>query len=392
LLSKFGTQTKISDTKVNELLADLPKDQIDVAASDIIVVNTNAVFWFVIKGSQDARTIQTAGGLLGGIFEITKVDTNGQVKYTIRPDNNKANLLSKDSGMLLNGQYSNGDGTSNANINWGLERNRDAAETTNSGKAIEINEGGIYSDNGFKLEFEGTVTNQLATAANGSVKQTGAVDGFANETDTDPTKDVGTSKYVLTWKIPADKSELSSQLAIKPANGEMPISQVNWEINYNARAKTTSTADPTKSIDVAYEAVSAPELMVGNSDTSLANVDINKYFTNSCVKSLFNYEFKDTSKAFSIRTPPGRGQVLCLGSPLHKITFLCAYPNNDNLPKEAYEDYSLNISEKKLTNGRKVGLNYTLLGSKVMKLNSSNIAVLGLRLKFIDATPALATR
>lgn len=384
--------SKLSSTKVNQLIDDIPKDQIEIAASDILVVNTDAIFWFVNKGSQDNRKTITSGGLLGGIWEIKKVVDTNNVNYSLRPDNNKANLLKKEIGMQIIGKYSNGDGTSNQNIFWGLERCKDSAETSNSGKAIDINEGGIYSDNGFKLEFKGSIINQLVTSSNGSNKQTAAIDNFASETDTDPSKDIGTSSYILTWKIPADKSELSCQFSINPQSGQMLVSQVDWNINYQAKIKITSVSDPTKSIDVAYEAVSAPELMVGNKDTSLANVDINKYFTNSCVKSLFDYEFKDTSKAFSIKSPPGRGQVLCLGAPLFKISFACVYPNNDNLPKEAYEDYTLNIVETKGTDTRQLGFTYSLLDSKVMTLNSSQIGVLGLRIKTIDATPAIATR
>lgn len=384
--------SKLSVTKVNELIADIPKNQIEIASSDILVVTTSAIFWFVNKGDKDTRKLVTSGGLLGGIWEIKKEGEGVNVKYALRPENNKTNLLNKEAGMQLIGQYSNGDGSSNSNILWGLERNRDSTQTTNSGKAIDINEGGIYSDNGFKLEFTGSIVNQLATPANGSNKQTGAIDNFASETDTSPGKDSGTAKYVLTWKIPADKSELSCQLSINPQSGQMLVSQIEWLLQYASKIKVTSVSDSTKAIDVAYEAVSSPKLMVGNKDTSLANVDINKYFTNSCVKSLYDYEFKDTAKAFSVKTPPGRGQVLCLGGPLYKISFICVYPNNDNLPKEAYEDYTLNLIEKKGTDSRQLIFSYSLLGSKVMILNSTQIAVLGIRIKFIDATPAIATR
>lgn len=131
--------------------------------------------------------------------------------------------------------------------------------------------------------------------------------------------------------------------------------------------------------------------MVGNSSTNLSTVDVNKYFTNSCVKSLFNYEMVDTNSAFAVRSPPWRWQVLCLGAPIHKVSFLCAYPNNDNLPKEAYEDYSMSMIESKWKE-RLISMDYSLLQSKPMKLSSSSFALLSLRLKFIDATPALASR
>lgn len=389
----FFPDSKISSTKVNELLADIPKNSIEVADTDVIVVNTEAVFWFCVKGAQDKRTIRTAGGLLCGIWELKKTDDKGTVNYSLRPDNFKENLINKNSGMRFYGTYSNGDGSSNTNVFWGLERSRDTVQTTNSGKAIDANEGGIYSENGFKLEFQGSIVNQLIALKDGSNKQSAEIDKFKTETDTDPSDAVGTSQYVLTWKIPADKPELSYNLAIKPQSGSLPASQINLEFDYNARLKTINPSDPNKSIDVTYEAVSAPELMKGNANTSLANVDVNKYFKNSCLDRLFNYEFKDVKNLFAVKTPPGRGQVMCLGAPLHKQSFLCFYPNNDNLPKESYEDYEISLNETKSSDGavRTVTFKYGMLKDKPAVLNASNFLISAGRIKFIDATPALAT-
>lgn len=391
----YFPSSKLSSTKVNELLSEIPKTEIKVASTDIIVVNTNLIFWFVVKKSTDTRTtLSTSSGLLGGIYEITKKESNNQISYELRKDNDKLNLLSNSDAMKFFGQYANIDGSTNPSLYWGLESCTDSSVTQNSGKPIDINEGGIYSDNGLKIEFEGTITNQLAVkdTKTGSFKQTAAVGNFKTETDTDNSDASGSAKFTLTWKIPADKSELSSQISVKPVTGTMKISQINWEMNYNAKTKTVNPLDPKSSIPVTYEAVSSPELMITNTTTSLANVDINKYFTNSCIKSLYNYEFKDTTKAFGVKTPPGRGQVACVGSPLHKISFICSYPNNDYLPKEAYETYSLALTETKSDSNRDIKLSYSLLGSSNLILTSNQASVFGVRFKIIDATPALAAR
>jgi hypothetical protein len=386
----FFPDNKISLEKINELLADIPKGQLQIDSQDIFVVNTEAIFWFPIRSSTDKRTIKTAGGLLGGIFEIKKTEDKGAIKYSLRPDNNKENLINKDLGMRFTGSYSNGDGSTDTSILFGLERNTDSAPTANSGKAIEANEGGIYSDNGIKIEFEGSITNQLINIKDGSNKQTAEVGKFKTEKDTDPTDAVGSSKYTITWKIPADKPELSCSLIIKPSSGTLLASSLYLDIDYNGRLKTVNPSDPNKSIDVTYEAVTAPEAMKGNANTSLANVDVNKYFKNSCVDRLFNYEFKDTKNTFSIKTPPGRGQVACVGSPLHKQSFLCLYPNNDNLPKEAYEDYYISLTENVSTDRvRTIGIQYNLF-NRQLKLSANEFVIDAFRLKFIDATPAIS--
>lgn len=385
----FYPETRISSTKINELLAGISIKP-EVADTDVIVVNTEGIFWFVNKGATDKRAVKTAGGLLGGIWELKKTEDKGTISYSLRPDNNRENLLNSKTGMRFYGSYSNGDGSSNTSLIWGLERTRDAAQTANSGKAIELNEGGIYANNGIKIEFEGSIINQLIVPKDGSNKQTGEINKLKSETDTDPSDAVGVTKYSLTIKIPADKPELSMTITIKTQSGELPASSINLEYDYNAKLKTVNPTDPSKSIDVFYEVVSAPELMKANATTSLANVDINKYFKNSCVDRLFNYEFKDIKSLFAVKTPPGRGQVACIGAPLHKQSFLCLYPNNDNLIKEAYEDYSISITESKPDNGRIATVKYSLIEGKVAKLNSNYLGQLALRIKFIDATPALS--
>lgn len=387
----YYPSNKMTAPNLNDILSKIYL-QVKATTTDFFVVNTEAVFWFVNKANSDSRSdLKVAGGLLGGIWELTKIaGLNNSVTYSLRPEN-KDNLLFTNEGSAVLGEYSDNNGGSNTKIFWGLQENRDSAPTANNGKAIEANEGGVYSDNGIKIEFSGLVTNQLATAVNGSAKQTAKVDEFSTSIDTDPSTTSGTTKYTLSWRIPANKSELSVQMSVKPLSGNMPISQMRWELNYQAKVKSTSVSNPDSSIPVSYEAVASPELMLGNSSTSLAHVDVNKYFTNSCVKSLFNYEFKDATKAFAVKTPPGRGQVLCSGSPVHKVSFICAYPNNDNLPKEAYEDYVLHLSEKKVSEtSRKINFSYTLLKSKPMQLSSTNYVTMGMRIKFIDATPALA--
>jgi len=384
---------KISSSNLNTLLTQIPAKDIKLADSDIFVVNTEGIFWFLNKNAADKRTDYfISGGCLAGIWELSKTQGNGNsVTYSLRAENGKANLINQNKGICIIGEYSNGNGGSNSKIQWGLAETKDAKETDKSGKALKATDGGIYADNGLVIEFKGSITNQLAKASNGSIEQSAKVDDFSSKTDTDPSPDNGSSSYTMTYRIALDKPELSFLISVNPAQGKMPISQAGVQINFNAKAKSVSALDPNSKVDVAYEVVSSPELMIGNANTSLANVDVNKYFTNSCVKSLFNYEFKDTTKAFAVKTPPGRGQVLCLGAPLHKASFVCAYPNNDNLPKEAYEDYLLNMTEEKVSaEVRLINANYTLLRSRHMNLDSSNSITFGMRVKFIDATPALA--
>jgi len=275
-----------------------------------------------------------------------------------------------------------------------LEKNRDATETGKSGLAIDPSEGGIYADNGFKVEFSGSIMNQLSVPdSNGKTDMTVQIDNFANNKDTDISTNSGTTTYTLTYKFPADKPEFSIQVSLNPISGNFNVSQATLRLNYGAQLTAASPVDPTKTVTIAYESVSAPELMISNANTSLANVDVNKYFTNSCVKSLFNYMFSDTSNPFAVKTPPGRGQVLCLGSPIYKISFLCAYPNNDNLPKEAYEDYTLNLTETRPnSSSRYITMDYNLLKTKTLALSSTSYAIMSLRIKYIDATPALASR
>jgi len=391
----YYPKTKLDAGSVNQLISDLPKEPaLAIAGTDVFVINSEAIFWFAVKNGSDTRSkLRTSGGLLVGIFELKKtVNADNSLRFSIRPDNGKQNLLNNNMGTYVFGTYNSGEpNTSSTDVYWGLEQNTDSVETSASGKPIDD---GLYSDNGIKIEFKGSVMNQLPTTPLSSEKEnkmTAKIAEFESNKDTDPSAARGSTTYTLTYKIPADKPELSIQISLNPVEGNFPVSQVTFRTNYNAKAKSVSPTDSSKTVDVAYETVSAPELMIGNSSTSLANVDVNKYFTNSCVKSLFNYEFKDTNSAFAVKTPPGRGQVLCLGAPVHKVSFLCAYPNNDNLPKEAYEDYSMIMTENKGTD-RQISMDYSLLKSKPLKLSSSSFAVLSLRLKFIDATPALASR
>jgi len=299
-------------------------------------------------------------------------------------------MLLDEEAMSIVGEYNDG-GSANTKVLWGLQESRDAKETKNSGSDIESNDGGIYAGSGIKLEFKGAITNQLATANKGSVAIKGKLDNFASNKDTDPSGESGSAEYTITWRIAADKPELAFMISFKSLSGKFPVATARADFVINGKIKTVSAVNPSNSVDVAYEAVAAPELMIGNANTNLSNVDVNKYFTNSCVKSLYDYEFKETGKEFAVKSPPGRGQVMCLGAPVHKISFMCAYPNNDNLPKEAYEDYYMTMTEKKVNDKQRlITLSYNLLKTKPVEIHSSRNLSMGMRLKFIDATPALA--
>jgi len=240
-----------------------------------------------------------------------------------------------------------------------------------------------------KLSFTGTITNQITNTQQSGTQNawTKQVDSFSTQWDTDSTSSNATTKYILTYKIPADKPELNMDFTITPVSGTFAIAQIDFKVNLNAIITDTTK---TPAATVAYEVVSAPEVMVTNNKTSLAILDVNKYFTNSCVNSLFDYEFDDTTTAFGVMTPPGRGQVSCTGAPKNNISFLCFYPNNDNLPKEAYEDYALSITElKPSATDRRLAFDYTLLKTQTMFLTPTNVGVISMRMKFIDATPAL---
>ena len=93
------------------------------------------------------------------------------------------------------------------------------------------------------------------------------------------------------------------------------------------------------------------------------------------------------------RTPAGRGRLLCVGSPLNKIGFLCGYPNNDYIPKETYEEYVLEMNQN--NNSPKVGkfhtLNYKLLSSpkKTFTINQGQKLSMIMRYKLINASAPL---
>jgi hypothetical protein len=383
-------KNKMSKDNLSKALKEIPRD-FELGDKDVIVVSTEAIYWFVSKSAKDKRNkLNVSGGLLGGVWELAKTQVSStEVTYAVRPEN-KSNQLLDEEAMSIVGEYNDG-GSANTKVLWGLQEARDAKESKTSGIEIESNDGGIYAGSGIKLEFKGAITNQLATAVKGSVAIKGKMDNFASNKDTDPSGESGSAEYTITWRIAADKPELAFMISFKSLSGKFPIASARADFVINGKVKTVSAVNPSNSVDVAYEAVAAPELMIGNATTNLSNVDVNKYFTNSCVKSLYNYEFKETSKEFAVKSPPGRGQVMCLGAPVHKISFMCAYPNNDNLPKEAYEDYYMTMTEKKVNDKtRKITLSYNLLKTKPVEVDSSRNLALGMRLKFIDATPALA--
>lgn len=384
-------KNKMTKENLSKVLKEIPRD-FELGDKDVVVVSTETVYWFVNKSAKDKRSkLNVSGGLLGGVWELAKTQTSStEVTYAVRPEN-KSNQLLDEEAMSVGGEYNDG-GSANTKVMWGLQEARDAKESKNSGSEIESNDGGIYAGSGIKLEFKGNVTNQLAKAdKKGSVAFKGKVDNFASNKDTDPSGESGSAEYTITWRIAADKPELAFMISFKSLSGKFPIASARADFTIAGKVKTVSAVNPSNSVDVAYEAVAAPELMIGNATTNLSNVDVNKYFTNSCVKSLYNYEFKETSKAFAVKSPPGRGQVMCLGAPVHKISFMCAYPNNDNLPKEAYEDYYMTLTENKVSDKvRNITLSYNLLKTKPVEVDSSRNLSLGMRLKFIDATPALA--
>lgn len=338
-------------------------DKIDFyGPQDFYVVTLTSVYYFAATDFSDKRVLKTGGGALIGIWELIK-SADGK-NLILRPEQN-GSILKKE-GLSIVGSYSvKSDDKDNANVNFSLKNVIGAKETANSGKGSDANE--PYPDNGLKLEFIGSITNETPLNKNGKASV---------PTDINPAagSDVGSAGYTLVYFISAISPEFQVYFNIAVASGKMPIKQLGFELAYD------------KKIPSGYEVVSAPELMLGNQSTNLSNVEVNKYFTNSCVAELLTYDMSN-SKDFSVFTPPGRGQVSCIGSPKKKQVFFCIYPNNDNLPREAFETYKISISEDSANSVS--FFRYSLLDNIPIIVEANTKLTISARIKYIDASPSL---
>jgi len=131
---------------------------------------------------------------------------------------------------------------------------------------------------------------------------------------------------------------------------------------------------------------------------NLKSVQVNKYFKNSCVKRIYFYEMpykQITGKKIYAHTPEGRGRVSCVGSPKHKVPFICGYPTNDFIPKNTYDQYTLEITDNQTLPrfGRFQSINYKLLNNKKKNVLLSQTGKrkrfsMIMRYKVIDASAA----
>jgi len=262
-----------------------------------------------------------------------------------------------------------------SNVIWGIEKATDAKEGKNSGKEIlSIDKGPFSADEGVFVQFTGTVTN------------TGHDSGFDTEYDTDPRPGViGKTIYTLTYRIPANRPEIIQEVSLKvEENNFGPISSAVLAL-YIPGFSPNNLVYATN-----------PEIMPISEELQLKNVEINKYFRNTCVKKVFFYDVDYKShrgKKYVAQTPAGRGRIACVGAPDSKMSFVCGYPNNDYIPKETYEEYVLEISDNQ--NFKRYGkfntINYKLLSSpnKTLTFKRGDQLLLIMRYKFIDATGAI---
>jgi hypothetical protein len=358
------------------------------AQSDMLVFSKRYLYWFSLSNKKEGRVVRSAGGLLAGLWEI---QFNKKTKELSFKNFDKKNNFAKS--LLLTGSSKKiklfgqdifgGYKSSNKKVIWGLEYSKNVKVTKKTGKDIlSIDKGAYSSDEGVFIQFSGTLGNSPLIGG-----------GIESATDTDPRKGViGKTVFKLNYRIPAERLEFMTEIELEAVKNNFgPIS--------NAYISMYLPGYSPKNMVYA----SNPELMPVSTgkkspkDNYLKNVTINKYFRNSAVKKSFFYDIKnkDSSKKNkkTVRTPPGRGRILCLGSPSNKIGFLCGYPNNDYIPKEAYEEYIMEMNQN--NNSPKVGkfhsLNYKLLSSpdKTIVINQGQKLTMIMRYKLINASAPL---
>lgn len=358
------------------------------AENDLLVISKRYLYWFSLSDKKGGRVVRSAGGLLAGLWEIKYNKKSKEISFKDFDTKSKfaKSLLltgSSEKIKLFGQDIFGGYHSSNKKVIWGLEYSKDVKITKKTGKDILSIDKGAYSpDEGVFIQFSGTVGNSPLIGG-----------GIDTVTDTDPRKGViGKTTFKLNYRIPADRLEFMTEIELKAVKNNFgPISN----------AYISMYLPGYSSKEMVY--ASNPELMpvsIGDkkqSDNYLKNVSVNKYFRNSAVKRSFFYNIKNKNSSSkskkTVRTPAGRGRILCLGSPLNKIGFLCGYPNNDYIPKEAYEEYTMEMNEN--NSSSKVGkfhtLNYKLLSSpkKTIVINQGQKLTMIMRYKLINASAPL---
>jgi hypothetical protein len=349
---------------------------------DHLVVTRNLLLWFAKSKPTEGKVIDSSGGLLAGIWYIAVDEPYYRVRMANNEDEKNTNpgknllltgseLELKLAGSKISGKYANVN-----NIKWGIQYSTDAKSTKRSGKTILSIEKGAYSaDDGIFIEFTGTLGNS------------GTAPGIESMTDTDPAVgQIGETQYTLTFRIPAARPEFIQEVEFVTKKGNFgPIS--------SAKVKLQMPAYKDRMLSFA----TAPEPQVPNKTLDLGKVFINKYFKNSCVKDVYFYDVapKNHKEKLSARLPPGKGQIACIGGPSPKdnIPFICAYPNNDYIPKETYGEYTLSVVDDRAKNLMHA-LDYSLISTPTITLSFKEKEKLTLimRYKLLDAKIDLETK
>jgi len=349
-----------------------------IKKNDLIVITEKLLFWFSAS-SKPKRITRTGGGLLAGIWELEITDRN---EIKLKPKDQKTfyvpNLLLTGSEPNLKLFSADVYGTyANKKIIWGIENSKDLRTGEKMGKKISQFDTGSYSENGVFVDFIGYITNS-------SVEK-----GFETIYDTDSREGIiGKTRYNLIYRIPADRNEIIQEIKFTAEKNNFgPISN----------AYMAMYLPGYKEKDMSW--VSNPEMMPKNENTDLKKVSINKYFRNTSVRKVYFYDmnYKEfIGKKASGQTPPGRGRIACLGSPENKVHFFCGYPTNDFIPKEAYEEYSMEIADNQMfkKTGKIHSLIYKLFSDnkKSFTLDEGKSFNMIMRYKLIDASNAAAAQ
>jgi hypothetical protein len=357
-----------------------------IKKDDLIVINEKLLFWFSAT-SKNERITKTGGGLLAGIYEIEKKDNKISLKPKDKQTFYTPNLLltSSNPGIKLFSSDIFGAYKTKKGINaWGIENSKDLKEGINMGYEINLTDNNSpYSKNGIFIHFEGYVTNQRK------------IKGFENNYDTDPREGIiGKTKYNLIYRIPIDKYEIIQEIKFTAEKNNFgPISSAYMALylpGYKDKNMSWVSNPKLKQIDNKNKDNDEYKL-------NLNKYTINKYFRNSSVRKLYFYSIESKyikGKKYSAITEKGKGRVLCLGSPKNKINYICGYPTNNYIPKEAYKEYSLDLSENYMIEkvGKFHSLTYKLFSTPNQKftLEEGNSFSMIMRYKIIDASNSRA--
>jgi len=414
---KIHHHFKINPKNINSLLSLVdkrcdsskgkPKKYIGgIRKNDIIVVTKKLLLWFSATKKADGRIVKSGGGLLAGVWELNynKKTRKVNFKFAKNKKNFQRNFLipcanpkKYDYGARIYGGYPA------AKIKWTLEATSKLIKSKKSGKdIISLGKGAYSADEGIYIEFKGIVTN------------TGMESGFESITDTDPRPGVkGITNYTLVYRIPANRPEIIQEIEFNVmSNNFGPITTPIISLKVPFPNKGNKNMN-----QITY--ASNPELMPKEKDVSLKNVQINKFFRNTCVKKVYFYKInsliklakklknkkkkskkakkaaKKARKVRTVTTPAGRGKILCIGNPSLKMSFLCSYPNNDYIPKDFYDEYSLQIkNNQKKSSMKYYEMIYKLSGKKdkTVTFTRGKKLIMVMRYKLIDASAAVKNK